>query len=104
MRAAFGNQMIELLAQPRQHRVIAEATDLPVALLEIHGRWPAPQAEIRVVGLSRPIHPTTHDGDGDAVLRRIGGQLAYLLRQVDEAIILDARAAWTGNDVETLAE
>ena len=90
--------------QMPQHLVVLEVAELPVLLLQVHRGRTAPQAEVGVVGLARPVHAAAHDGDRDLVLLGVARQLLDLLRQLDEFLVLDARARRARDDVQPRAE
>src|SRR5262249_34884917 len=95
-----GNQTVELELEARKHVAVRQRAALLVLLLQHHRRRPAPQAQVGVVRLAGTVHPAAHDGDGDAMIAGILGQAAHLRRELDEAVVLDARAARAGNDVQ----
>ncbi len=60
----------------------------------------APEAEVGVVGLAGAVHAAAHDRDRERVLLGVGRHLLDGLGQLDEALVLDARAGGARDDVE----
>src|SRR5712691_6963810 len=73
-----------------------------LAALEVDEARGAPHAEVRVVRLAGTVHAAAHDGDRDVVLLRVLRHLLDVLRQVDERLILHARARRATDDVHPL--
>ncbi len=85
---------IQLLFQARQDLVVAEGPDRLGAALQVHELGGAPESEVGVVGLAGTVHAAAHDGDGDGVVLGVARHLLHFLGELDELLVLDARAGW----------
>ena len=92
----------EMLALKRSGatRVVGECPEFAASLLQVDVRRTAPEAEVGVVGLAGPVDAAAHHRDRDRVIGRVRGHRLDLLRQFDEGLVLDPRAARAGDDVE----
>src|SRR5204863_9753380 len=96
------DQTIELLPKLPENLVIREMPERLRPALEVHVARRAPHAEVGVVRFTRPVHPAAHDRDRDVVLLRVRAHFSHVLSQIDERLVLDARAGRTADDVQSL--
>src|SRR5581483_9950325 len=62
----------------------------------------APHTEVRIVRFAGPVHTAAHHRDRDRMILRVLGHLLDLVREIDERLVLDARAGGTTDDVHPL--
>src|SRR5437660_2953047 len=92
---------VQLDAQLAEDLVVGVMAEGLRAALEVDVRRRAPHAEVGVVGLAGTVHAATHHSDRDVVLLGVLGHVAHVMGEVDEGLVLDARAGWATDDVQT---